>query len=216
MWLGMLLSSMAMGDPVPAKGPSLTMDGVTHPVAHAELSLRVETETYDGAAQDWIYGRNPSLVLALEVRVDDGSGGGGGALAPDLYFHLPSNAPALLKGFTFQEGEHTAEAWIGNDAPALQDNRLELLSELKSGPVGVRWTGTTERGAKLVFEGEAEFMGLSLKVKRVTDVDGFMSRVWPALEAGRLELAGESEVDFGDDFEDEERQHWMELHYDLS
>lgn len=214
MWLGVLLSSMAMGDPTGPDGSLLTVDGVSHAVQHAELSLRVETETYDGASQDWVYGRNPSLVLALEVRVDSGSGQG--ALAPDLYFHLPASAPGDLKGFHLDEKAHEVEAYWGNDAPALQGNRLEILSELKSGAVEVRWTATSERGASLSFVGSAEFMGISLKVKKVTDVDGFMARVWPALPTSRMELAGESEVDYGDDFEDEERQHWMELHYDLA
>lgn len=189
-----------------------TVDGVAHPVQHAELSLRVETETFDGASQSWVYGRNPSLVVALEIRVDERSGQDG-ALAPDLYFHLPKDAPAELSGFALDEKEHEVEAWFGNDAPPLQNNRLEFLSSLGAGEVKVRWT-TGGEGAALSFEGPVDFAGISLKVRKVTDVDGFLRKVWPALDLTKLELASESELDFGEDYDDD-RRHWMELHYDF-
>ena len=212
LFLGILLSSMAVGDPGSESQP-LTVDGVAHSVQHAELSMRVETETFDAASQSWVYGRNPTLVLALEVRVDDRSGEDG-ALSPDLYFHLPNNAPAELSGFVLDEKEHQVEAWYGNDAPALENNRLEIKSELNAGPVKVLWNATSARGSKLVFDGPVEFMGISLKVKNVTDVDGYLRKVWPALDLSRLELVSESEIDFGEDWP-EERRHWMELHYDF-
>lgn len=191
----------------------LSVNGTARAVEQAELSMRVETETWDGASQSWVYGRNSTLVVALEVRVDEHSGEDG-ALSPDLYFHMPASAPASLKGFALDEKQHEAEAWWGNDAPALEDNRLEIQSELATGPVQVRWTARTEDGKTLEFEGPAEFMGISVKVKKVTDVDGFLKKVWPALDPTKLELISETEVDFGEDFE-EDRRHWMELHYDF-
>ncbi len=127
---------------------------------------------------------------------------------------MPGDAPAQLSGFVLDEKDHKAEAWWGNDAPSLDGNRLEIKSELKAGPVDVLWTATSSRGAKLKFEGPVEFMGISLKVKKVTDVDGFLRKVWPALDPARLELVSESEIDFGEDWP-EDRRHWMELHYDF-
>ncbi len=198
-----------------SKQPTITIDGTQRPILHSELSLRVETETFDEASQQWIYGRNPSLTLALEVVVDENSGQEG-ALAPSAYISLPTDTPARLKGLAFEEKKHGFEAWWGHDAPKLENNRLELKSELASGPVEILWTATSEKGTSLTVEGEIEFVGLSLKVKKVTDTDGYLRKVWPALEASRLELASESELEFGDDDEDgDEPQHWMELHYDL-
>lgn len=200
------------------KQPTLTIDGQSRPILHSELSLRVETETWDEASSQWVYGRNPSLTLALEVVVDENSGQDG-ALAPSAYVSFPSDTPANLQGFAFEESRHKFEAWWGNDAPKLGENRLELKSELTSGPVEVRWTATSDKGTSLAFEGPVEFVGLSLKVKRVNDAESYLRKAWPALESSRLELVSESELEFGDDDEDneveEDRQHWMELHYDL-
>lgn len=208
-----LLGSMAASEPVSEGGP-LVVDGVARSVRHAELSLRVETETWDGASQSWVYGRSPSLVLALEICVDDSSGQDG-ALAPDLYFHLPADTPVDLEGHVLDEQEHKVEAWWGNDAPALINNRLQLLSPLKTGTVHVRWTAATERGSTLTFDGPVELTGLSLKVKQVTDIDGFLRQVWTGFDPGRLQLVSESELDFGEDWP-EDRRHWMELHYDIT
>ena len=198
--------------------PTLTVDGKPRAILHCELSLRVETETWDEASDQWVYGRNPALTLALEVVVDENSGQDG-ALAPSAYVAVPSHSSAKLSGTVFQESSHRFEAWWGNDAPKLGDNRLELKSELVSGPVDLIWTATSEKGTTLSLQGPVEFTGLSLKVKRVSDAEGYLRRVWPALESSRLELVSESELEFGDDEEDEnleeDRQHWMELHYDL-
>lgn len=191
---------------------ALTLNGDSQPIQHAELSMRVETETWDGASQSWVYGRNPSLVVALEIRVDETSGEDG-ALAPDLYFHLPHDAPGDLSGFTLDEKKHEAEAWWGNDAPALENNILRFASPLRDGPVDVCWTATC-REISLRFEEAVPFMGISLKVRKVTDVEGFLKKVWPALDSAKLELTSESEIDFGEDFP-EDRRHWMELHYNF-
>lgn len=198
--------------------PTLTVDGRPRAILHCELSLRVETETWDEACEQWVYGRNPALTLALEVVVDENPGQDG-ALAPSVYVALPSNSPAQLSGTVFQESSHRFEAWWGNDAPKLVDNRLELKSELVSGPVELTWTATSDKGTTLSLEGSVEFAGLSLKVKRVSDAEGYLKKVWPALSLSRLELVSESELEFGDDEHDEDleedRQHWMELHYDV-
>lgn len=191
---------------------ALTVNGKSQSIQHAELSMRVETETWDGASQSWVYGRNPSLVVALEIRVDERSGEDG-ALAPDLYFHLPADAPADLSELTLDEQKHEAEAWLGNDAPALENNVLRFASPLRDGPVSVRWTATC-RETTLSFDADVPFVGLSLKVRKVTDVEGFLRKVWPALDPSRLELISESEIDFGEDMP-EDRQHWMELHYNF-
>lgn len=198
-----------------SKQPTITIDGKQRPILHSELSLRVETESWDEASQQSVYGRNPSLTLALEIVVDENSGQDG-ALGPSAYISLPSDTPAKLQGFVLEEKQHSFEAWWGNDAPKLEGNRLEIKSELVSGPVEIVWTATSEKGTSLTVEGSIEFVGLSLKVKKVTDTDGYLRKVWPALDVARLELASESELEFGDDEEgDDEPQHWMELHYDL-
>jgi hypothetical protein len=199
----------------------LTIDAHPRQVEYAELSLRVETETYDGAAQRWIYARNPSLLLALEIRLEEISGEDG-APAPDLYLSLPADLPASLRGVLLDESNCSAEAWIGavrgapggGQAAVLQDNRLEILSPLQPGKVSLRWSACDEGGKDLLFEGEAEFTGISFKVKRVTDVEMFLRKVWPALQLQSLELVSETEVDYGED-SDEDRRHWMELHYDF-
>ena len=192
---------------------ALTVNGESQPVEHVELSMRLESETWDGASQSWVYGRNPSLVVALEIRVDERSGQDG-ALAPDLYFHLPGEAPADLSGVTLDENKHEVEAYWGNDAPELQDNVLRFASPLRDGPVDVHWTANCKSKASLSFEGSVPFVGISLKVKKVTDVDGFLKKVWPALDPSKLDLVGETEIDFGEDFP-EDRRHWMELHYNF-
>ncbi len=201
-----------------SKQPILTIDGQSRPILHSELSLRVETETWDEASNQWVYGRNPSLTLALEVVVDENSGQDG-ALAPSAYVSLPSDMPAKLQGVVFEESRHKFEAWWGNDAPKLGENQLGLKSELTSGLVEVRWTATSEKGTALALEGPVEFVGLSLKVKRVSDAESYLRKAWPALDGSRLELVSESELEFGDDEEDneveEDRQHWMELHYNI-
>lgn len=191
---------------------SLSFNGKTYAVENAELSLRVETETWDAATNSWVYGRKPTLVLALELWVDSGAGEAAG-LAPNVYFHLPTTISADLSGLRLDEAEHTVEAWWDNDAPALESNRLELRSALTCEPLELRWSATAASGAELIFEGTVTFVGLSLKVQRPTDVEGFLSRVWPALSQQQLKLASESEIDFGED--QEERRHWLELHYDL-
>ena len=198
--------------------PTLTIDGRPRPILHSELSLRVETETWDEASSQWVYGRNPSLTLALEVVVDENSGQDG-ALAPSAYIRIPSDSPASLKGTVFSEPPHKIEAWWGNDAPKLGENRLELRSELATGPVDLAWSAVSEKGTTLTLEGSVEFVGLSLKVKRVSEAESYLRKVWSNLDPARLELVSESELEFGDDDEEEEieedRQHWMELHYDL-
>lgn len=191
----------------------LTVNGTSYSVQSAELSLRIETETWDGATEGWVYGRQPVMLLALELWLDNGSGEDG-ALAPNLYFHLPSQIPADLNGLVLEEKEHQVEAWWGNDAPALGNNRLELKTGVKQNRAKLLWTATTSSGQDLVFEGEVDFMGLSLKVKKSTDVEGFLRQVWPAVDINSLELASESEIDFGDDWP-EDRRHWLELHYDI-
>jgi hypothetical protein len=128
-----------------------------------------------------------ALALFLEIHVDEHSGEDG-ALAPTIQT-IPlvqslARTPRLeeLPGTTVAVPDDRAwDAWYGNDAAPLVDNRLELLA-WRPGGMRLRWEAAWERPrrrkAKLVFEGTAAFAGVTLYVQDDRDLDGFVESVW--------------------------------------
>lgn len=198
-----------MSDPL-----SLEVGPARYPLEHAELSLRLQSDSE--CSSPGASGRSGGvrLALCLELRLADPPQGIEALL--DVTFLLPTEAPAELEGYALEGTLAQAEAWWGQDASALSEQRLELRSALSESSVDLAWAAVTAPGAPLRLEGRVPFAGLSLTVHQVSEAESLLRQAWAAVPLDRLELVGETELEFDSDPEGEdEGDCCMELHYRL-
>ena len=81
----------------------------------------------------------------------------------------------MLAGGSLDDGQRT-EAWLGNDAEALNGNAL-AFSDPRAGSCRLSWTARAGEGAEAPpfrFEGRARLTGLEIDVTRLADAPGLL------------------------------------------
>ncbi len=161
----------------------LLLDGLAHAVESAQLEIIIGTTQWDNDRQAVRYAPEPHVMYMLTVTVDAHSGEDG-APAPTVQALPVSEAcngrhplPQEMPGIVLQSTDDW-EAWLGNDAPELQDNELRFTS-WRDGRLGIRWTAryyAYTRHLPFLFEGEIEFKGVSLQAEQESDADGLVDR----------------------------------------
>lgn len=163
------------------------------PVQSARFALTLETESWEESTQTWEYGRQLSLQASLEVVVDEDSGEDG-APAPDAHWRLEP-IPEDVFHSCWDDDAPDFEAWFGNDAPELENNRLELLGR-QGQQVLVRWRADCE-DEEMRFEGPVEFAGLNLRVLQPEDAGRFLRQLWPSRDWTQVLVEEGESIDFG-------------------
>lgn len=170
-----------------------------------DVSLTVLTEHWCAQEQAWLYGQAPRLSLGLEITVDESSGEDG-ALAPSLHLDFDSEVPAWyqLVGEVYDESNVALEAWYGNDAPELTDNRFEFLPDR-------RFLWTARCGSRpFRFGGQFPEPTISVSLKDTEDLERILQAAWPAQAKIGVEVLEVKAVDYGPSMP-EERRRWQRL-----
>lgn len=168
---------------VPADAPTadrpLVLAGHGHAIGSASLDVYVSTWVPDLEAREYRYQPDRATVMySLEIHAEEGSGEDG---VPEPYAStLPVAAanggrhPSLAEWSTLVVGpEGDWDAWCGNDAPGLQDNRLTVL-ERSGADLRLRWEASYSqygRDFAFLFEGPVRFEGIRFDVKDPADID---------------------------------------------
>jgi len=164
------------------------------PVLSARFGLSLVSESWDSKKEEWVYGKDLSLMAMLEVMVDEDSGEDG-APAPDAHWHIKP-VPDDLFHSTWTDQAPEFEAWFGNDAPELENNRIELKGRQGDGRVLLRWTSECE-GESVVVEGPFEFDGLKVTLLDPDDLKPFLKKVWPKLNWSEVRCQELEATDYG-------------------
>lgn len=178
------------------------LDGEAREVRGATFTIHLRTLPSYRDEPAWPQQPEPMRVhYTLEVDVDEDSGEDG-ALAPDAPY-IPVWKACGGRHPGFDELAHLEvsgisddwwEAFYGNDAPVLRDNTMRFLGWADSG-LRVRWEAVYddldhERGGmrvgSVVFEGEAAFDGIYLRVHHPEDAPAFLRDVWSAADVETL------------------------------
>jgi hypothetical protein len=170
-------------------GTPLVLEGKAYSVESAELSLRMITEVWDGESS--VYLKDPSLLMVLDVFVDDSSGEDG-APAPLINVKLvsPIADPKEFFRSEWTDAEVSCDATYGNEAPVLENNRL-TLSGIEDGQIGVRWTARYEQDGRrlpFLFDGRATFKGLMGSVKKPADFHATLAKLAPGWSGLRCKV----------------------------
>lgn len=184
-----------------------SFQGETQTCLSARLGLSLETESWDG--KDWVYGKELQVMASIEVMVDEESGEDGAA-APDAHWVMKP-VPTDLFHSEWDDSAPEFEAWFGNDAPELDENKIRLLGRDPNGQVQVDWTASCG-GLPMKCSGPVEFSGLAMRVRQPEDAAGFLKKVHPAW--AKLKPVEEEIVDFGEAMP-EHRRVWHSLRFHL-
>ncbi len=184
-----------------------SFQGETQTCLSARLGLSLETESWDG--KDWVYGQELQVMVSLEVLVDEESGEDGAA-APDAHWVMKP-LPTDLFHSDWDDSAPEFEAWFGNDAPELEENRIRISGRDSSGQVQVEWTASCG-GLPMTCSGPVEFSGLAMRVRKPEDAAPFLAKVHPAW--AQLKPVEEEVVDFGEAMP-EHRRVWHSLRFVL-
>lgn len=211
-------------------GAVLHLGTRTTGIQRATLTLFIATEAWASQRKSWLgkpvmawlYGRDHAHAYwDLEIEVDEESGADG-APAPSLRLPVDgASFPAQLSAITgtaIVEGTDVeAEASYGNDAPALENNRLEFGAWLPPDKIHLHWTAQYEdwdtkprKHVSFVFDGPVEFAGIHMQVKASEDAVPLLSHVLPALDQSTLELSWGRQIDYGTHAQGD-RRHWREV-----
>ena len=185
-----------------------TFQGETQTCLSARLGLSLETESWDG--KDWVYGQELQVMVSLEVMVDEDSGEDGAAATDAHWVMKPVPVDFFHSEWTDSAPEF--EAYFGNDAPELENNRIRLQGRDPSGRVLVDWEATCG-GLPMKFQGAVDFSGLTMRVHDPADAPKFLAKIAPAW--AQLKPLEEEVVDFGMAMP-ENRRVWHSLSFALS
>lgn len=164
---------------VPTPQRPLVLAGHGHAIERAHLTVYVSTWIPDLEARAYRYQPDRATVMySLEIQAEDSSGEDG---VPEPYANtLPvaeangGRHPSLAEWSTLVVGpEGDWDAWYGNDAPSLQDNRLTVL-ERTGADLRLRWEAKYSqygRDFAFLFEGPVRFEGIRFDVKDPADLD---------------------------------------------
>ncbi|RKH37292.1 SMI1/KNR4 family protein, partial [Corallococcus llansteffanensis] len=167
----------------PADAPTpekpLVLAGQAHAVVSARLGIQVNTWIPDA---EWrAYGYHPDRAtvrywLELEGADQEGEDGAPAPGAQDLPVARANGGrhPTLAEWSTLVVGpEGDWDAWYGNDAPALVENRLTVLGR-SGADLMLRWEASySEYGHDLtfLFEGPVRFDGIRFDVEDPADIE---------------------------------------------
>ncbi|WNG40514.1 SMI1/KNR4 family protein [Archangium violaceum] len=168
---------------VPADRPTpekpLVVAGHGHAIEGARLEVYVTTWLPDLEAREYRYQPDrPTVMYSLEIHVGESSNEDS---QPAPYAsNIPVAAatggrhPTLAEWSTLVVGsEGDWDAWYGNDAPSLHDNRLTGL-ERSGADLKLRWEASYSqygRDFAFVFEGPVRHEGIRFDVKDPADID---------------------------------------------
>ncbi|ESQ91988.1 hypothetical protein ABAC460_03570 [Asticcacaulis sp. AC460] len=176
-------------------------------IESAELSIGVATEAWAVQRKSlfgqpihaWLYG--PDYTHAwwdLSISVDEHSGEDAEP-APDLSLPLDGLAfPADLADITglrlTESDQVETEAFYGNDAPALTQNRLKIGDWLDEQHLMVHWSAEYNWGGNrpevipFLYEGPVRFTGIQMTVKKDEDAPVLLSHALPRLALSGLDM----------------------------
>ena len=167
---------------VPTPEKPLVLAGHGYAVQSARLEVHVDTWVPDLEASAYRYQPDRPEVtysLELEAALSEGDPGDDGVPAPvaqDIPVARANGGrhPTLAEWSTLVVGPECGwDAWYGNDAPALENNRLTVLG--RSGEnLTLRWEASySEYGHDyaFLFEGPVRFAGIHFDVETPSDIE---------------------------------------------
>lgn len=156
-------------------------------VQRVEFGIRVDAEAWvDGKRQPLYGAEHATAEYWLSVKVDERSGQDGAPWPEADVIPVARAAKrhpfvSELAGLTVDDDDDW-EAWFGNDAPELEDNRLTFGAwNPTRKTIGLEWRATyeTRAGTKpFRFVGAATFKGITLSVRAAEDADAIVRRVF--------------------------------------
>ena len=175
-----------------------------------EFSLTLKIEGWDASSKSWVYGQDVHLLASLQIQVDEDSGEDGAA-SPDVSWRF-CPGPTPFFG-TWDDSAPELEAWFGNDAPALQDNRIELLGLTEHGFLKIRWTANVEDDSDpMEVEGVVQFKGLTCTTPQPQDAVRLLGDLWPDSTCWPQQAS--EPVDCGPDWPSQ-RRYWSTVTWNL-
>ena len=197
---------------------SLRVGDQTFEPETAELEIVMKTERWDVASQSWLYDiESAYAIFSIVLHVNERSGEDGAiapfaqtvGIEPDETGHYP--LPSDLVSRKFDDEESDWDAWLGNDAPELLDNRLSVLA-WNDGRLRVEWRAESEGGDELCFQGDFDVTPIRLRVKKPGDADRVIENVFGPKALSRLEKSEGKWVDYGEGL-GEDRRRWFTVSY---
>ncbi len=196
----------------------LYLDGVKYEPMKGSFGIRVQTEAWNDAQKRWLYG--PDFLEVdywVEIVVDEDSGCDGAA-APDAHDiqvprgdgHYP--LPPDLPGLVVDDQDDDWDAWYGNDAPELMDNRMAFLG-WQNGCLTVEWRA--DYGAPLHFKGPLRFEAIHMEVKAEDDADRFFVQVFGEGALARVVKRVGKWQELGPSMP-EDRRRWLGITFELA
>lgn len=198
----------------PSPERPLVLEGKARAVRKATFGISVSDEAWVEEAQEWRAGlEHLSVRYWLDIVVNARSGEDGvptpNAQVIPVFHAAKHRHPSLKQLARMRVGpEGGWEAWYGNDAPPLEDNRL-VFQGFEGTKLRLRWTARYLDGARdlpFVFEGLVHFTGIALGVKDEAEVPSYLERAFA--NAHRLEdlvIRVGKRIDRGPSLEDERR-----------
>ena len=198
--------------------PTLELDGKKTLPQACIFEMRLEAENWHGEEEGWLYGPDElDVTYSFEIRVDEHSGEDGAA-APvaqtipiepvEGRYLLPPDLP----GMTVEDGDDW-DAWYGNDAPELEDSRMDILG-WRDGALVVDWRAEYGFGERKQFRftGPLRFDGIRLTVKAEEDADRFFVLMFGEDALSRVVKQVGRWTDYGPSMP-EDRRRWLGVTY---
>jgi len=172
--------------------PSFWIDGVETAYRSATFSMEIGSDPWLTDAEKGAYGADfRKLIYSLEIDVNEDSEEDG-ACAPvaqciPVWRAAGKRHPSLagLEQLDVDDANDW-DAWFGNDAPALQNNRLHFHDWSGATRLQLTWHaelvksvhgGELEPNA-IDFDGEVDFAGIRICVENLEDADHTVKAVW--------------------------------------
>ncbi len=174
----------------------LELDGEAFRPREAKIALNVATESWSDAADAWLYGeQHLQPYWQLDAIVDDTSGEDGAPM-PMFTFLLGRDTPIAAldawPGTSFADPDNRrSEAWVGNDAPAIQQNVLTFGAWCGGDRIHLEWTGRYKIGrerreATFRLVGPVRFEGITMQVKEDVDAARLLAAALPYVDVTGL------------------------------
>lgn len=190
------------------------------PVESAIFNIFINTEKWDENSKIWKYGKDFLYVrYSLEIIMDEHSGEDM-TLAPvanniPIYHYFNRRHPKLeeLIGKTIDTLDNVWDwdAWFGNDAPPLTNNKMTFL-KWDNNQFYLSWDARFGGKSETIkFEGAAEFEGIKINVKKSGDEDIFIQELFKNNFRDLVKKVGKW-IDYGDSMPLDRRK-WLNIQY---
>lgn len=162
-------------------------DARVHAVKSAEFRIDVDCSEWDDVLQEAKYGKDSLTVRYSLNIISEESEGNDGDLDPDannipVYLAFDQRIPTLEeligKTISLSDADWDWDAWYGNDAPSLTNNKITFL-KWENGQLFIRWESLYGgEPQKLLFEGATTFNGVGIRVKQLGDAEVFLRELF--------------------------------------